>query len=480
MATAVVWAWALAVSGSAHARAEPPRLPRLPPAPRWQAPVPDERRLPSGLRVAVAPRHELPLVHLLAVVRAGTATGAPGLAAATAAMLDEGGAGGRGGGELAEAFDALGGSLETECDVDSVRLEITVGSDDVGRALALLSDVLARPRFDDADWQRVRSLRLAQILKDRDEPRKVADQAFARAVYGEHHPYGAPLDGSAADLAHFTVDALRRFHAARYGPRTTALLFAGDIEPARAFELATAALGDWDAAARPVEIAPPAGEIEPARVLLIDRPGAPQSELMVGHLGPRRGDPMLAPAILLQTVLGGSFTSRLVQNLRERHGYTYQVSARFDALAASGSLAVDAAVRTDATAAAVGEIVSELRAIRRPVSPAELERARALVTGGLVAGFAGGDGVLRFVGDLLAYDMPLDTWRRLPAKLAAIGRAPLAAAASRLLRPDALTIIIVGDRRAIEPGLRALRGLGPIEVREVQERAPADEAPARP
>jgi zinc protease len=229
----------------------------------------------------------------------------------------------------------------------------------------------------------------------------------------------------------------------------------------------TRALGDWRASAAPPPSLPAPGP-GPARVVIVDRPGAPQSELRVGHIGRDRKTPDFAAIALVETVLGGSFTSRLNQNLREKHGYTYGVRAHFDLKRAPGPFAVRAAVRTDVTAASLQEVVNELVAIRAPLSGDELAKGRSLVLSAIVEAFGDGRATAAYLADLAAHDLPVDSWSRVPAQLDALDVPSVTKAAARLFQPDRLTIVIVGDRKAIDAGVRRLPFAKTVEYRDVE------------
>jgi predicted Zn-dependent peptidase len=196
-------------------------------------------------------------------------------------------------------------------------------------------------------------------------------------------------------------------------------------------------------------------------------PGAPQSELRVGHLGRDRKTADFAALSLLETVLGGSFTSRLNQNLREKHGYTYGARARFDLLRGTGPFTASAAVRTDATAAALAETVGELTAMRRPLSADEVKKGRSLVLQSVVEAFSDGREATSYLADLTQHGLPLDFWSKLPAAMTALDLPSLTSAAARLFFPDRLTIVVVGDRKAIDASLHALPFAKTIEYRDV-------------
>jgi zinc protease len=193
------------------------------------------------------------------------------------------------------------------------------------------------------------------------------------------------------------------------------------------------------------------------RVILVDRPGAPQSALQIGHLGVPASTPDFPSLAVSEMVLGGSFTSRLVQNLRERHGYTYGVRAKFELWRAPGPFVVMTAVRTDATAPAIHEAMGELGRIRAPLGRAELAKGRALVEGGIVEAMTRRRDTAALYGELAAADRPLDLLTKLPDALAALTPAKVAQASKRLYRPDAATLVVVGDRKQVEEAVSALK-----------------------
>ncbi len=454
-------AWLL-VGLAATAAAAPPKIPPTPP---WRAPTARESFTPNGIRVLALPDRQLPLVHVTVAVQASPALDPddkPGLACAVATMLQDGGAGVHTAPELAQAMEGLGSELEIQCDRAGTRLAMTVMAGQLDRALALLGDLVGRPTLDEIEWQRTRARRVAELVRQRSEPRAVADLVFDRALFGDH-PYGRPMLGTPAAVEKLSIQELRDFYTAHYGPRATTVILVGDVAPEAAAPAVAKAFGDWHAAASPSP-PPPAPARRPGRVVLVDRPGAPQSEVRVGHLGVARATPDFAAIKLLEMVLGGSFTSRLVQNLREKHGYTYGIGARFLMLRAPGSFVVRSAVRTDVTAPALAEIVGELRRIRAPIAKAEAAKGRALVENNLVEAYSDDARAANAISELALANLPLDAWSKLPAELQHASPRATSAAAARHFFPDDLTIVIVGDRKAIEPSLRALPFVKSIEL----------------
>ena len=439
------------------------KQPLLPAAAAWHAPVPTVTVTRLGPRVVVLPQHQLPMVHLLVTIPAGSALDPPdrpGLAAAVASMLQDGGAGTRSAPEVAEAFAELGTELDEHIDTDQVQLSVTVLSRNLDRAVALVDDLITRPRFDTADWKRAQARRIDEILRRLDEPEHLADDLFNRVLYGSH-PYAHPFLGTVASVRAITAADLRAFWQEHYGCGNVSFILVGDTDGrSAAQQLSACTTGPTPAAWPPPPPAPTPG---PPRIVLVDRPGAPQSQIRVGHLGVARATPDFAALSLLETVLGGSFTSRLNLNLREKHGYTYGARANFDLRTAAGPFVASAGVRTDATAPALKEMIAEIDGILLPLRPGELDKGRRLVLNSVVEAFGDGTETAEWLADLVAHRLSLDTWATLPQKLAGLDLPVITRAAARLFHPDRLTILIVGDRQAIEPDLRRLPFVKTIE-----------------
>jgi zinc protease len=205
-----------------------------------------------------------------------------------------------------------------------------------------------------------------------------------------------------------------------------------------------------------------------ARVVLVDRPGAPQSQVRVGHLGRKGNTPDFVPLRLLGSLLGGPFTSRLNQNLREKHGFVYHAYARFNVRSDGGSFAATYGVRSDATAAALKETVAEIAGMRAPLPEAELEKGRSMMLQDIVETFADGGQTAAELARLVRYDLPLDFWSKLPATLAGLDVPAVTRVAQQLFFPERLTVVVVGDRKVIEPSLRTLSFVKTIEVRNAE------------
>ncbi len=303
---------------------------------------------------------------------------AAGLASLTAEMLDEG-AGTRGAVDFTNAVDQLGAQLSF-----AATREYTVGSLSVLRrnfepALRLLGDALLTPRFDPAEWKRVQSLAVEALRRDQDEPTAVASLVGMRSLFGDTHPYGRPTQGTPDSVTALTLDQLRGFHRRTYTPDRTTLLVAGDLSVEQAQPLLERVFGTWPAAAAaapPPEL--PACPSTPFRVVLVDKPDSVQTVIRFFLPGPVYGSPNRVKLSLLNTILGGSFTSRLNQNLREEHGYTYGAGCRYLMQPRVGFFLAYSNVQAEVTGAALKEFLNEFTAIRGGnVAAEEVAKAQA-------------------------------------------------------------------------------------------------------
>jgi predicted Zn-dependent peptidase len=448
---------------SAPPRPGPVRPLRLPPVERLA--------LSNGLGVLLVPMHEVPVAEVLLVVRAGATADPPGregLARTTADMLDEG-AGGKDALALADAVDFLGARLGTEASWDAsiVRLRVPVAR--LALALPLMADVALRPDFPESELARLRKEALTDLLQARDVPGRIASRALAQAVFGTNHRYGRPEGGDAASISALSVADLRAFHAAHYAPASATLVVAGDVTRDVLPQLEEA-FGAWRAAAAPAPapaVAAPAA-LNSRTVWLVDKPGAAQSAIRIGAVGPSWSAPGYPSAEVMNTLLGGSFTSRLNDNIREQHGYAYGAASRILRYRTGGLFVALSDVQTDKTAPALVEFVKELERIRAPATPAEVERARSYAALGYAADFETTAQVARKVADRVVYDLPDGFFEEFVPKALATDAAALQAAARGVVDPARMAFVVVGDRKAVEAPLRAL-GLGDLRTLTVED-----------
>ena len=428
--------------------------------------------LGNGLAVWVVEAHEVPLVQVNLVVKTGSGDDPAdkfGLASLTAAMLDEG-AGSRSALELADEIEFLGANLATTASFDASAVRLNVPVSRLQAALPVMADVAQRPTFPQAELDRVRQERLTALLQARDDAAQVAPVAFARTVFGAAHRYGIGAAGTEATIKGFTVADLRAFHTARYRPDTATLVVVGDVTRAAMMPLLEKHFGGWKAAGAPaprvtVSNAP---QLTAGQLTLVDMPGAAQSQIRIGWVGVPRSAPDYFTLQVLNTILGGSFTSRLNQNLREEHGYTYGASSRFDMRLSAGAFQAGAGVPTDKTSESLTEFFKELNAIRQPIGADELAKAKNYVALGFPGEFETLGDLSAHLEELLIYGLPDAYFNEYVANIQKVTAAAVQQAANTYIDPSRMAVVVVGDRKVIEPGIRALK-LAPIRVISVSD-----------
>lgn len=419
----------------------------------------------AGVEVLLVQRPGAPLLESMVVIPAGEAqspAGKSGLAGAVAAMLTEG-AGERSAIQFADALEDLGAQLNARVTPDTTLISLSVLPERYGEASELLADAVLRPRFGAADWQRTRGELLAQLAQLRDEPRYNAEQALLAGLYGDNHPYGRSIYGEDASLMQLQAGELAQFHHAYYGRPTLVVVGNVELSAASAQRLSDplarrlATSTTWGPPPPPVALPAPQSR---RGLILVDRPGAPQSELRVANLAGTRLDPNRTVADVANMLLGGVFTSRLNQNLREQHGYSYGAQSGFSRLKDSGFFTAQAAVRSDVTAESLAETLKELTRLRsEPVSAAELKKGQNAEVQRIVAQGERAAGLAQIYANIARYGLPLDELLRQGKDAQAATVDSLQQVVRAQIRPDEATIVVVGDAKKLEAKLRAVVGL---------------------
>jgi zinc protease len=457
---------AAALSGAAQQAPDRSKAPVPGPAPSLKLPPIQKRTLTNGLPVWIVEMHKVPLATFALVVKAGAGAdpaGKYGLANFTAAMLDEG-AGTRSALELADAIDFLGATLSTGSTFDASTVRLETMASKIDDALPLMADVVLRPAFSQTELERLRKERLTSLLQTRDNPAGLASIAFARLVFGPRHRYGTPAMGNEVSNGEMSVSDLRSFYTAQYQPQNAHLVVVGDVTADAVMPKLEKAFGAWkNGAAPPKPALEPAAQHGARQIYLVDKPGAPQSQIRIGWVGVPRSTPDYYPLSVVNTVLGGSFTSRLNQNLREEHGYTYGASSVFDMRLAAGPFTAGAGVQSDKTVESLQEFFKELTAIRQPIPADELARARNYLALGFPAEFETTGGMAANLAQLVIYNLPESFFTDYVPKIEAVTVADAERVARQYIQPDRFAVVVVGDVAKIEAGIRAA-GLGPVRI----------------
>jgi len=431
-----------------------------------RVPSPETITLANGLTVMLAPRSGLPVVAANLVIKTGSDSNpadAPGLANFAAGMLTQG-TSTRSASQIADDIAQLGGTLTATSTMDASTISTRTLKKTFASALDQLADVALHPSFPAEELERQRTARLGQLAQQRANAQALASTIVANVLYGDEHPYGFAEIGTAASLKAMSADRLRAFWQQNFVPNNAALVVAGDITMAELRPLAEKAFGAWQRGtpARPALTAP---EHAASKVVIVDRPGAPQTQLRVAMIGAARSAPDFRPAQVMNTAFGGLFSSRINMNLREKNGYTYGASSQFVFRKAPGPFQVASGVRTDVTGAAAVEMIQELKGMSAAAMPAdELKRAKDSLAYSLPGAFETSAGTVASLANIYTYDLPKDYYATYAESVYAVTADQALAAAKNYLVADHFVVVAIGDRSKIEADLRKLNL--PIEIRD--------------
>jgi zinc protease len=350
--------------------------------------------------------------------------------------------------------------------MDNASIAINVLTSNASQGLDLLADVAEHPAFRAEDVERRRKQRLVRIAQETDNVQIMAQRVGPKLIFGDE-PYGLPSTGTVESVTGLTPAEITGFYGAHYGPQDSALVLVGDVTRADAEKLAKQYFGKWTGSAAAKPSIPAAPAPQPTHVVIVDKPGAPQTALFAFGLGVPESIPDSHVLDVLNYTLGGSFASRINMNLREVHGYTYGARSAFIRYREGGEFFAGGLVRTDVTASAAKELMSEIRGFpSKPSTVEELAAAKEASTRSLPGKFETAAATASAMDNIFLYNRPLDYYAKLPAKYDGVTDADIVRVAKEYLHPDELVIVTAGDRSKIEPGLKDA-GLGPVEVRDI-------------
>ncbi|HZM00942.1 MAG TPA: pitrilysin family protein [Planctomycetota bacterium] len=429
----------------------------------WMPPAVWHDRLPSGVAVTGTPYTELPLVTLSLSVPGGhlrETTQSCGLASLTAQLMNEGTAG-LTTIELQDRLDELGATLRVDSDDDELTVSLRTLSKHLPAAAQLMQDVLLEPRFDPADFERLKTQRLAALATRGDSIRAIAGNSWARVLFGRENLDGWPGNGTPDTVEALTLQDVKDFWSRHVVPAGARLVVVGDLDGPALRELLPRVAEEWTGAALPpiAQAAVPA--IPSTRIFLVDKPGAPQSEIRIGHLGVSSLSPDWYPLHILNYVLGGGFSSRINMNLREHKGYTYGARTNWSGGLRDGPFAASAGVKTEVTKESVVEFMKELNAIRDGVTDEELAFARDALLQSMTRQYESVNALSGMLDSISRYGYPDDYLAQRCAQLQSITKVELDALADQYIHPDRMDILVVGDAESVRAGLVEL-GYGPV------------------
>jgi zinc protease len=458
-------------------------VPAGPPASPWPVGIPDELpgplpeqrlafpdfaefRLANGLDVIHVPHHVQPIANLTLYLRTGGADDPAeraGLASMAADLLRQG-TETRTAEEISEAIEGVGGSLWTSADADFLTVSSTVLVDDLPLAFDLVADVTRRPTFPADEVTLIVQRTLSGLRAQLGQPGEIARRRFVEEVYGMGHPYGrSPTPGTVEAIVREDLVAL---HRTAFRPDAAVLVLAGDVDAATARALAEEHFGDWQpgAAARPA--LPQPVERGPTRIALVHRPGSVQATIRVGHLGITADEPDFFPLQIMNRVLGGGFTSRLMQRLRDEMGWAYGAGSALTLPRDVGVFSANTEVRTAVADSAVAEILAQLRSLRdEAMDPDEMASAVSYLVGSFPLTIETAGQIAGQIARARLIGRPLEHITEYRERIAQVTPADVTRAARRHVDPDRAVIVVVGDAAELLPRLEPI---APVVLYDVE------------
>tara|TARA_Y100001934_G_C12308333_1_gene753614 strand:- start:330 stop:1682 length:1353 start_codon:yes stop_codon:yes gene_type:complete len=442
-------------------------IPEAGPIRDFKAPLVMADKLDNGLKIKVARAPLVPVVTISLVLEAGEdvlGTDHAGLAVLTGDSL-EGGTKKWSGSELASQLENNGTGLSVDTDWDCTTVSLSCLADRLDTVLGVLAEVILNPLFPEDEVNRFVSQELALIEQRKMNPGSIASNRMRKMLYGEM-PYGRPLGGTEESLANVNPGAVLNFWKERYVPGGSGLVVVGDVDMSEIKDLTSKYFSDWKGLAVPGSHPKSESALNPKKMFLVDRPGSVQSEIRIGHIGQDRSTKDYFPLIVANTILGGAFTSRLNANLREKNGFTYGIRSSFQYRRSAGPWGVSTAVGTEVTADAVREAVFEVeKFVTEGPSQEEIESSRDYIAGVFPLRFETTDHIASHVVNTLVYGLPDDYYQSHRERVRMVTQDDVHQAVVRCIRPDEMTIVIVGDAESVKDPLLDL-GWGDLEILE--------------
>jgi zinc protease len=427
------------------------------------------QKLPNGLQIVAVLHHEQPVVSMRMIVRAGSALDPAdklGVAQLVAALLTQGTVD-KSAKQLNDEIDFIGGAMGAGAGNDLSFLNMVVMKDSFDTGLRMLSDMARRPAFSPDEIERQRQQMLSGLQVSLDDPAFIADAVFERLVFG-FHPYGMPQTGTPQTLAAVTRDDLLAFHRRTFVPNNTIIAVVGDVTAEEAFSGVKKAFGDWAQQPLPTETFTPPPE-PTRRVVIVNKPDAVQTEVRAGQVGIKRNHPDYMAVNLAIRILGGEGANRLHQNLRTARGLTYGAQADMHTMMESGAFEASTNTRSEATGEVLRLMVDEFwRLQRERVRERELADAKAYITGSFPLTIETPDAIATQVLNVLFYGLPVEDLESFRDRVNAVTPDDIERVAREYLRPDRLSIVLVGNAAAFSGQLRTI-GFNSVEIVDMPE-----------
>lgn len=437
--------------------------------PSFTPPTIQTATLSNGMELYLVEDHDLPLIQCDLLIKSGydcDPSDRPGTASLTAELLNEG-TKTRNALEISDAFRALGANFGVGSGWDNTFANLNVLKKNFDVGLDLVADILVNPTFPQEELDRQKEIYLGRIKQEAMQPFTICYKAYARELYGAGHPYGQPYTGSGTEesITAISRSDLQDYYKTYYRPNNSAVIVVGDITLDEAKSKLEKAYKDWKKGDIPESSVKHVTPLDQTKVVIIDKPGATQSVIFAGNLIEGRNDPEFESSTVVSNILGGGSTGRLYTNLRQDKGYTYGAYSFLSVRKGQGAFSCYSQVQGDKTIESLIEFMKEIRGIRGeiPITEKELTDSRNNYANGYPRGFQTIGGVAGRLSTLVSYDLPLDSWSTYIGKINSVDMNKANELAAKKIHPDALLIVVVGDRATIEEGIRGLN-LGEVII----------------
>ena len=466
---------ALLLAGSSlHAAIDRTQKPEPGPAPEAAFPEYKQATLPNGLKVFVIEDDRTPTVTFRLLIKSGSVFDGEksGLAGLTARLLNRGTTT-RDAATFAKEIDSLGAQLEAAAATDYTAVVTSGLTKYTDKLIDLFRDALLNPTFPADQFAREQRNTLSQLMAERMEPEALATKLTGKVLFGGH-PYGAYL--TPETVQSITRDDLAAFHQRHFLANNASLAIVGDVKAEQVIPLIEKALGEWKKGEVPTIQAPKTEDAKGLAIHLVDRPGSVQSNIVVAQHGPKRSNPDIAELNVVNATLGGGFSGRLFQNLREKHGWTYGAYSSFAPMELAGAFQASAETRNEVTHLALTEILKEMQRLRtEPIPDKELELQRQYNVGNYLLSLESAARTAQRVQDIDLYGLPTDYYKHYAKEMAAVTPALAQDLAKKYFDSENSMIVIVGEGKEVRPELEKL---GKVTVYDTELKPAAAQKPA--
>lgn len=436
------------------------KLPKAGSDPKFSLPPIEKAKLSNGLEVWTVRQPELPIVSMNMVFKTGGTfepAAKSGVSSLTATLLDDG-TKTRSALDIENQLQAIGASLNANTGWDSTGVSLSSLTKNLDAALDIYADVIVNPSFPETELETVRRRTLVGFTQRKSNPNAISGIVYDRVLYGKDHPYGRQLSGDETTIKNLSRADLVGYYESTYRPNNAVLIVVGDVEGKKLLPKLEKAFANWKVGDVPNGALPTAQTREKAGIYLVDRPNSAQSVVSIGQIGVARDNPDYFPLQVMNSILGGQFSARVNMNLREDKGYTYGARTGYVYRRGAGPFSASADVQTAVTKESVAEFLKELRGIRGeiPVTAKELDYNKQSLIRAYPRGFETVGQISGQLSNLVIYGLPDSYFNDFISKVNAVTLEDVNRVANKYLTPDKLAIVVVGDRKAVEPGLKEL------------------------